>query len=185
MGWTYKYKAKVEPNNDGWKLGGEDRASLLDGILTINTVGAGYVACEYSRDWKPDNVKGWTVEAVFKAVAIDSNDPLNIRIISGSDSVRYAVLSAQPDKIILWREGGVTEFKMNTTDTFHTYRMTVKGSVVRVYVDKKLVIMGFAGPATVSKVTFGDTTVSSVNGKLQWKSINLDEKKAQDIKEKK
>ena len=182
MGWTYRYKAKVKPDSDGWKLGGQDKATLSTGVLTINTMGAGYVACEYSREWKPDNVKGWTVEAVFKAVAIDSTDPLNIRIISGSDSVRYAVLSAQPDKIILWREGGITEFNMNTTDAFHTYRVTVKGNVVKVYVDKKLVITANAGPATVSKVGFGDTTVSSVNATVQWKGISLDEKKAQDFK---
>jgi hypothetical protein len=136
------------------------------GILTIDSPSDCYEYLLYSPKgiWNRfvDNKRGWIVEANLKidpvtqpecddrgAVQIWANDHTILLIVGFSTN---EICIAYPDSV---------HFSMNTTDTFHIYRIRAKGMHVRIYVDGNLAIDHvLSTPGAGSEVlAFGDGVV--------------------------
>lgn len=129
-----------------WDCGdGVSQARVSHGILTIDAP----LSCYEFILWYPngrwhklvDNARGWVIEASLKvdqstqpdcddraSVQIWANDHTNLVIIGFSTN---EICIAYPDNV---------RFPMDTTNSFHIYRIESKGNQVQVYVDGDLKI---------------------------------------------
>lgn len=156
------------PEEAGWQLisSGGTTAAVADGLLTVEVPGG-------FREWRsPDswhdnvnNAAGWEVEFRMKIISSGSAYPqvnVGIRV---DDLVHLTFLSIDEDLVFL--EGGgwhiLGEFPMDTTDDFHTYRMTGRGDAIEVFVDGALVL-GVTNPyghgEPTGTIQFGDQNAS-------------------------
>lgn len=171
--WTVNYECSVEPDVavPAWILGGVDFCTVVNGVIEIDTITPGGAAlCSYKRNEAAfDNAVGWTVEVDMKVLTSAAEDErIRLRIEDGAweDSLVFS-----SSKIKLIDDG--TEYAMDTTDDYHVYRVTGKGTVIKVYVDDVLVITGTLVNADLDKsVTFGDgSAVAGQNSKSRWNYV--------------
>ena len=105
----------------------------------------------FIEDVSLDNSVGVTLEARVKMVSgytfADGSDAMSL---VGRDGVRGWFLDIYSDTI----DTGFGQYSMDTTDDFHTYRVTVIGTTQKVYVDGVLVIT-----ATLVGGGSGDTKI--------------------------
>ncbi len=162
------------PEEVGWQLfsGGTTTATVADGLLTIEVPEGDHSYHEWrSPDSWRDNVNnaaGWEVECRMKIVSSGSVYPAVNVGIRVDDFVHLTFLSIYEDLVYL--EGGgwhiLGEFPMDTTDDFHTYRMTGRGDSIEVFVDGALMLSvinpySHGGPAGI--IQFGDANTSHVS----------------------
>lgn len=160
ISWTKEYDGAAEPDSGGdydWVLTGVDHASSDGDILTINTIGQGTVRNYYRQIPNVDFNAGITVEVKAKIIATENSYAFTINMYDGTQD-EYAEFRIYDNKI---RIAGIDY--VTTTTNWHTYRITISGTTVKVYVNGILRITGTVGSATVSDtLSFGD--VSNVNG---------------------
>ena len=159
--------------------GGPSTATAAQGILTV----ASASCMEFSlRDpdglWHRfvDNARGWIIETSLKvdpattpqcdfrgSVQIWAHDHTNLLVVGFSPD---AMCLAYPDNV---------RVPMNTTDSFHVYRIVSKGRHVQVYVDGALTIdhtLSWSGGGTVN-LMFGDG-VGGTPSLTRWDYFSYD-----------
>ena len=133
-----------DPSWETWDCGdGVSQAMVSHGILTIDSPSSCYefILWYPNGTWHKlvDNARGWVIEASLKvdpsteprcddrgSVQIWANDHTNLVIIGFSTN---EICIAYPDNV---------RFPMDTTNSFHIYRIESKGNRVQVYVDGDL-----------------------------------------------
>jgi hypothetical protein len=173
MAVTETLSMDILPEEAGWQLfssPGGTSATVADGLLTIETPGGGHHQWRSPDSWgdNVNNASGWEVKCRMKIVSSGSVYPwvnVGIRV---DDFVHLTCLSIYEDRVYL--EGGgweiLGEFPMDTTDDFHTYRLTGRGDSIEVFVDGALMlsVTNTWGPGSpVGTIEFGDTNVSPMS----------------------
>lgn len=171
--WDAVYDCNVEPPaaTPPWTLTYTDYCTALGTVIEIDTVTPGGAArCVYKRTGLAlTNATGWVIEARMKVVESAVAD---LRLFLWfRDGVYEDGLCFSGTGIKLYWDGGT--HAMDTTDDYHTYRITGKGSVVKVYVDGVLRITGtLATGAVVKEVWFGDlASGAGANSNSLWDFI--------------
>jgi len=127
-----------------WDCYGRGTATVSHGILTINSPSDCY---EFDlRDpvgvWNKyvSNSRGWIVETNLKIDPLtDPNCSSGGAEIWANDRTNLIIFHFAPNEICIGYPEQV-HFAMNTTDSFHVYRIETKGSHTRIYVDGTLAI---------------------------------------------
>lgn len=148
-----------------------DFCTALGTEIEIDTVPeAAGAQCSYYLDVAGfDNAVGWTVEAHLKVIEVLTGT----FVLIVYDGTRWFRLS--------FTETGIEAFtgdthEMDTTSHFRVYRITGKGTAMKVYVDGVLAITStIVGQATGDKrVAFGDTSnAPNWNSNVQWSFIRI------------
>ncbi|MCD4843833.1 MAG: hypothetical protein K8R25_05020 [Methanosarcinales archaeon] len=158
--WTEVLDMDVLPDIVGWeKYTSGGSASVSGGILTIDTIGNdAYLQFDQRNpgsDWfdNVDNSKGWVVEARLQVDDMTEDDAY--LVIWTHDRTWLTQLRIYKD-YISWYPGH-TLYYMDTTDTYHIYRIEGKGNSYKVYVNGNLAIDGVvtSGGGTFT-ISFGD-----------------------------
>ena len=160
-----EYDGSVEPDSDGWTLGGTDYASSDGDILTIDTTADGSYTCYYYK--APDvNFDNGFYLKIRTQIHDDTNADAYqyIRINDGTQNEWCALAIA---KTILYdaKSGGFSSIKVvDTTDTYHIYEIYIKGSTAKVYMDGAYVDTITIVSDTVSdNVQFGDVSTGATS----------------------
>lgn len=148
--WTGEYEANELPTvaDPVWTIhaGDPSISSISDGFLTITGEDA---VCIYKRlNVLGDNATGNIIEARVKS-AITVGDTL--RYLQIADNAKAAELLIYADRISCY--GDI--YSMDTTDDYHIYRITLKSTSAKVYVDGVLRISKTATNANVDQILFG------------------------------
>ncbi len=158
--WDYEYLADVEPDSDGWILYENvigDMASVSGGILTLDTTTEdGY--WWYLYNWGISNAVGVTLEARIKIESTGSDYGLHLII---RDGIYEDGLVFFNNRIVVTPDSDIGTYYMDTTDNFHTYRLTAKGNDFLVYVDGVLRLDGtgkYNDPHGMNHVLYGDVS---------------------------
>lgn len=170
--WTKESLMAVLPSADGWNyIGTAPEAtycSVAGGILTIATVGTGAIMADYEYPAAGMvNATGSTIEAKLKVLAVEGG--IGYRCYIGIyDGTKQEQLFISDDRIVLYAAG--LTFMMDTMHDYHVYRITLKLTVIRVYVDDVLVMDGNTAAATGGNyVSFGDGEIGIVsNSNVLW-----------------
>jgi len=166
--WDHVYTADTEPDAVGWTVNENavgDLASASGGILTLDTTPED-AWWWYIYSWGASNSVGATFEARLKVITSTYAMKIILR-----DGTYYEGFIFYPDRIRVLVDSSL-DYHMDTTDAFHTYRITVKNSDYMVYVDGILRINGTGqhDEATGGNVcTWGDYDVNSgYTGNILW-----------------
>ncbi len=120
-----------------------------------------------TKPWQADPQKGAVVEARIKVV--DCQGACGVMLMV-ADGVHEDALTLYKDKIRL--DQAKLEYAANTTDDFHVYRIEIRKTDIRVFMDGKQVIDGrgkFASPAYGARNCFGYGAGSSnATGEAYW-----------------
>jgi len=144
-------------------------ALKISGELTATTTlyyrcyGGTYPICK-----DLDNQRGYTVE--FQAKVVSTGPGGYSQRVQVLDNVFLSGIEFKPDKIV-FISSGTSTYIMDTTDAFHTYRYTVKGSQMKVYVDNILRSEWTLSQASASQAgsfTFGDASGATEGGEVLW-----------------
>lgn len=146
---------------------GTGSGTVSHGILTINSPTCHeYILFEPKGIWNKyaNNNRGWIVEAGLKVdpstqPACDSSKFGSVQIWANDHTI-LVIVGFSTDEICL-AYPDVVKFPMNTTDSFHIYRIEAKGMHIRVYVDGSLAIDHFLSTpgAGTQALSFGDGTI--------------------------
>lgn len=179
--WSVVYDAKKLPASPWASDTKSERTSakLVDGALVIadrGTNGGDYLY--YRFPWGADPAGHSVVEARVKVISGLSR----VIICNGVGQER---LNLYPDHIELWSKPSV-RYAMNTTDTFHVYRLVTQGKDVKVFVDDQLRL---EAAGTYVKTASGRNSVafgasdSTGLGEAAWQSVRtrVDSQSVQDF----
>jgi len=125
-------------------------ASVSDGILKLNTTSETH-GWDYTRNWNANNSVGWIVEARVK---IEAHDLLSqgLDFIDGS---KWTDVEFETDRIEILISDEWTSIDVDNT-FFRTYRIRLKGSDFKIYLDNALIFEGEATrTAAQNKIRFG------------------------------
>jgi len=170
---TVNYTAADTPDasDPAWDDNGIGTATgtVSGGILTIADTAPDDDLNYSLDDGDLDNSVGSAIEARMKPTILVANEQqLGLKIEDGTRKVELRVLT---DKIRVFGLTGsnVTNFTMNTTSTFHTYRMTLQGLTAKVYVDEALVVT-YTNTVTSANqtMTFGDLGAGASAHASEW-----------------
>jgi len=129
--WTEQYEATVEPDSDGWTLGGDDYATSDGDILTIDTQVDALKFCYYYQTPDVDFDTGVYVK-INCATGVNHQiaDALTIKDGTQDEKIIFRLTPAQVSV------GGATatNYTIDTTD-YHTYEIYIKGTTTKVYID--------------------------------------------------
>jgi outer membrane protein assembly factor BamB len=179
---TLVYDGSVLPEDADppWVTFGGGSRSTDGNILTVNTVGMGCEEKQYSMNDIVDSAKGIIVEARVKIGAIGDEGTIPDTAIVISDSEQAFKLVFLEDRIAEGRDSISWDNLDNyclvdTVSDFHVYKITVKNSTAKVYVDgiARLTLAGF--PYLSNCITFGEVRVScgGMNGLSYWDYVKI------------
>lgn len=182
--WDCKYNANELPESasPSWTkdenvAGGRNIKEIASGKLRLVSPSGSRIS--YSRDESSlSNATGTTIEASIKF--IKAADAAHISLII-RDGAYSAVLEFYEYKIRVPGGSGINDYYMNTSDDYHTYRMTSKSSGdsstdVKVYVDDRLVIeTTITQVTTYKKIIFGKETEDfDTEAYIDWVYYRID-----------
>jgi hypothetical protein len=169
-GWSFEYRGDRKPGKPWRRDAGSSRTEerLADGKLLIadrGTESGDYLYYRYP--WGADPVGQTVVEARVKVVSGSS-------YVIVTNGVAHERVGLWPDRIELWDNKRV-QYKMNTTDQFHLYRIVCKGRDLAVFVDGQLRLdgKGLFGPERVAphnELAFGAAN-SGMVGEAYWEFV--------------
>jgi hypothetical protein len=145
-------------------------ASVENGILTLDTTSSVQESARFTQNWTASNIYGSVVQARMRLDYYIGKPSLGGAAIWVEDDAHVEVLLISPERIQLYFSK--LSYSMDTTDAYHTFRITVLGDSINVYVDGELVIDG-AGTFGRSKVktsnwiAFGDGSAGA-SSKSSW-----------------
>jgi hypothetical protein len=178
LSWTYEYHADVEPESDGWTLfesASGDMANATGGILTIDTTTED-AYWYYTYPLGGSNSVGTTLEARVKVESAGSDCALYLVI---RDGTYYEGIKFYTDRIETYVDPSIGTYFLDTTDKYHTYRLTAKNNDFMVYVDGVLKLNGtgkFDNLYAANLIQFGDTAGPSLpqhKGRTHWDYIKF------------
>lgn len=157
-GWTKKLDMNLLPSHPSqgytaFPTGGTEGtfANVSGGILTLTVANPTAMMYYQSNTWSASSTTGYTIEAKMQVLSSSASDRrLNIYFGDGTADGYLAFSNSQ-----IQLSSGQT-YVASTADAYHTYRITVLGSVVDVYVDGKLKITGSTAAGGTNVVQFGD-----------------------------
>ena len=168
--WSVVFDGDKKPDRSWKRDHGSTRAveEIVDDSLLIadrGEVSGDYLYYRYPWGADPDG------EAVVEARAKVKSGSSFIIATNGSGGER---LGLWPDRIELFHNRQL-QYKMDTTDDFHLYRMELKGRNLKIYVDGELRIdaSGAMGPRSgymKNEVAFGAAN-SPQSGEAYWRDI--------------
>ena len=168
--WSAAYDGSKKPGRLWSRDRGSDRTQeeIVQGALLVadrGDVSGDYLYYRYGWGADPDG------EAVVEARVKVKSGSSFIIVANGVGGER---LGLWPDRIELYHHGNL-QYKMDTTDAFHVYRMELEGKDLKVYVDGKLRIdaPGALGPRSGyprNEVAFGAAN-SSMMGEAYWSYV--------------
>lgn len=94
------------------------------------------------------NGVGTTVEARVRLVST------HIDVVTIHDGTKVTTVEILPDKVNLLGATNVS-VNMNTTDAYHTYRVTLKGNTAKLYIDGIYKLTTTPNPSTIDVIYFG------------------------------
>jgi hypothetical protein len=157
--WNGQYEAAALPSASApaWHAveGSGSIATVSGGVLRIlDNSTAGNTKVKFERLWRASPATGATVLARVRCASAggDTTYSANLFVEDGQHSESFKIL---PDRIVA-REAGLTYWLTGTS--FHVYRITIKGSQFRVYLDEgpAPVMTGpLATPTSDNRVMFG------------------------------
>ena len=153
--WTFDYLASdgTKPDAQGWGLNGTDQTTMSGSdYCEIDTLGTNQ-QCYYTKGWTASNAEGWSLEANLQMINSDSSGYF---ILSGDDGTKSAYMQIYTTHVLIRSNNSNYYFYFDTTDTYHTYRITVIKNVARFYIDNVLIHCGAANTASNDRVYFGD-----------------------------
>ncbi len=169
--WTFQYEANLLPHNEvaassftRTTSGTINTEAIVDGKLQI---GCASTSNLYYRRNVPtlNNATGWTVE--MKAKMVSYTPPPSNAFLEISDGSYLESLYIYDDRVEFAIDN--SNYYMDTTDDFHKYRVTGKGTALKVYIDGILRITGSLGSASGDQtVTFGDFTIQGDISLHHW-----------------
>jgi hypothetical protein len=171
---------------DPWVVntcGGTGTGTTEHGILTINSPADGcyeYIMGAIGTIWDKyvdDENRGWVIEASLKvdpSTAPECDDRGAVQLWAG-DAFKSMIIGISTDEIcIAYPE--MVHYAINTTDSFHIYRIESKGPKVRIYVDGQLrinhTLSTFSGSNNF--LQFGDGTGGDNASLTQWDYYSYD-----------
>ena len=178
------------PQDQGWSVS-TNAVTPLDvatngGTLTLNTIGvllrsidqlpAGKAVMWFYREVPFDFNLGFSIEFTLKVHEVEKSHNLNDAGIMFSGSFAEGPRSQMiffDEKAIGWGDETGT-FKMDTTDTFHIYTLTVDHHtrLAEVYVDGTLALKRENKWKGIPRIGFGDITNDvGVNGRFSIRDI--------------
>jgi len=153
--WTTQYEANELPDaaTPAWTKSPSFDATTEEispaGYLHLVSNTDGDTAYK-KTDSNLSNAIGTTVEAKIQAISVPTRaaglDAIGVYIYDGTRSVVMYIYS---DAVELYDGGSIAYYEMDTTDDYHTYHMTLKGTAAKVYVDGVLRVSGET-PATTA-----------------------------------
>ncbi len=172
IGFDVVYAGDVLPEDSGFfKIRAQEACTLRqitpDDTFHMITTSSG--ECIYHPIvWNPDPSVGFTVEAKVKVNSYVGNTGLGgIGLWAGTPSGEAILLFTTNS---IKEVGSGKSYSMNTTDDFHTYRVTVLGNFYTIYVDGVQKISGTASNFNRTLMSFGDGS-HSAGGNSQWSCI--------------
>jgi hypothetical protein len=174
INWDHEYTADVEPEAVGWTISENavgDLANASGGVLLLDTTPEN-AWWWYTYSWGASNSVGATFEARLKVESSNFGIKVFVR-----DGTYWEGIVIFPDRIMLFSDTFNVYF-MDTTDSYHTYRFTVKNNDYMIYVDDVLRINGTGqhNVGTGSNVcSFGDTDdiPPGYDGKSEWDYVRF------------
>ena len=174
--------------NDPWVLNtcsGTGTGTTAHGILTLNSPAGG--CYEWQMDaigttwdkYVDDENRGYVIEASLKVdpsttPECDSDNHGSVQLWAGTH-FKSMIIGISTDEICLAYPETV-HYAINTTDSFHVYRIESKGPKVRIYVDGQLRINHtlsiFGG--TNNFLEFGDGSGGNNASLTQWDYYSYD-----------
>lgn len=133
--WTMTYTMDSLPPVGSW-FGGTARATIEDGVLRIvddsDAPGSAYL---YQIEWGADPVSEAIAEVRMKVVSSEGDAGVTLGVSNGvhEEGIRF-----HTNRLQLAYAGST--HRMDTTDAFHVYRVTIRGNDLKVFVDGQLAI---------------------------------------------
>jgi len=172
---------------DPWVLNtcsGTGTATTAHGILTINSPARG--CYEWQMDaigtiwdtYVDDENRGWVVEASLKvdpSTTPECDDRGAVQLWV-ADHFKQIITGISTGEICLIAGSEMVHYAVNTTDSFHVYRIESKGPKVRIYVDGQLRINHTLSTLNGSNnfLEFGDGTGGDNASLTQWDYYSYD-----------
>lgn len=130
--WTKKTEMNNMPSTEGWTLTGggyKTSAYVSEGILYLYSIGNNNFI-QYYRNWVTNNSVGTTVEAKMrKGSTSEICAYLSLEIFDGTREI-IGILDSYGFKIY-----GTGVYLSGDPFNFHTYRITLKNDIAKVYID--------------------------------------------------
>ncbi len=170
------------PENEGWIINkqGNATSSVSNGILTIDN-NDGTLTYSSTVDWSNtvNSTEGWFVEFRVKLESPRLSD-VTVTIYDNLVSSARSYHSIHLSKSALYYASRPFSqnllYSMDTTDNFHVYRLVGQGSIVRVFVDEKLVFQGTYSTGFINPVTIEFDSGGYSNSKSYWDYFSYDTK---------
>ncbi|MBI5701153.1 hypothetical protein HZC34_04810 [Candidatus Saganbacteria bacterium] len=105
----------------------------------------------FERKTNFSHTTGWVTEGRVKGGAIEADPSWKIRNLNPYDGVKELICTIRNDKISEFISK--LEYKMDTTDDFHVYRIAAKGNDFKVYIDGTLRIDGTGVMPKIPSIT--------------------------------
>lgn len=167
FGATEELSMDVLPDDAGWEAFGGGSAMVDGGFLTIDTQPVFHFQQYRSpSSWFETVNNAWGWEVVFR-MRVDSSAPTfpytNVSVLI-DDRTHSVVVGINEDSVVIEAGGLIVEsFFMDTTDSFHTYRIAGHYDTVDVFVDGVLSLSttsSYGGGSPTGIVDFGDRNAS-------------------------
>jgi len=163
-GWTGYADMSVPPwqQDDRWIVRGNfDIRRTSGGVLTLKSSWSDTAWLECQED-DLDNLRGVTVEVRLKVVQAASHGHQG-SCLSVQDGEREAKLTFYPDRVSIRDQNQEKSIhRMDTTDAFHTYRLTMRDDILHVYIDGFPRAIGLLNGVSTKGIYLGD--LSAVEG---------------------
>jgi hypothetical protein len=172
LNWTYTLDGSVEPDADGWVLGGTDYCTAADGILTIDTIApGGNAVCNYSKETAFVNANGTAAEFRMQVVTSAEYTDQRCQVIVLDDSVGMDLwFSATGIRVKDYHSAEFQVIPFDTSDGYHTYLIKMQGTTGKLYIDRHLKLVMTLTPSTgLNFVRFGDdSSGAGANSISRW-----------------
>ena len=118
--------------------------------------------------------RGYTLEARLKVIS--SGGTSSAGDLKVSDGTKSFALKFKNDQVFVpsgYLVEGVKSYAMDTTGSYHVYRVVVKGTSLKVFVDETQRLSGTLNSSTTSKsLQWGDTSITAGEGGVVfWDSL--------------
>lgn len=157
---------------EGWQSPATSSERTPEGLRVVDSSTAKGSGRFFHVDWHVLPDKGAVVEARLKAVSC--SEPWGVAILV-SDGVHEEGVTFFPQQVML--AGSRMAAPLDAAGAFHTYRIEIKASDIRVWADGRLLIDGRgkftqAAHARRNQVGFGSAS-SSATGEAVWQSVRF------------
>jgi len=164
--WTEEVTFDSDPTTQGWSpFGSTGFWSYANGIGSLDTtVAANNVLTSLNKGWGALNGTGWTAELKLKVEVSQGTDG-RIQLVMPDSSYYTGLRWTETEVREIWTG---TSFPMDTTNSFHVYRVTVQGNQFKLFVDGSLKFTTTLGVGSGGDPNFRFGDEAGPNAKVQF-----------------